>query len=328
MKKLILLFFLCISINTYSNDVHVLHWGINLEPLEYFNIAALKFKQMVEIRTNNTVKVKLTVGKYKQKERDHLADVKNGVYDMGQEVINLLIPYESKLLIWELPFLFQNDEHVFKYVNSEFARKTLNDFSKKAGVRAIEYTYSGGFIHFFGKEVKTLEDIKESVLYTESSSRKYKTSLKEILKLSYIGPYNSTGIDYKTQSSEIISSVLEELDIIAKSQKIYLNTTGHRVSGRILFFNQDFLKKLSPYQREVVLDEAKKAGQLERILSLEASQNYIRAIQHFNKNIILNIWTEKQRISNRKKFSKQYQLFNKELGENITSSIIEMIKTK
>lgn len=305
-----------------------LHWGINLEPLEYFNIAALRFKQAVEIRTDNKIKVQLTVGKYKQDDRDHLKDVQNGMYDMGQEVISHLVKYEDKFSVWELPFLFESDQHVFDFTKSSFARLALAEFGTKTGVRAIEYTYSGGFIHTFGAKIDSMKPLSQpnKTFYVEAATDNYKNVIKEFLNLEKIELYDQGVLNHSNNSSEIISSVLEELYVTPADQTIYLNTTGHRVYGRVIFINEKFLAKLSPSQQKIVLEEARKAGQFERELSLEASQNYIENFEKNRANIIVNKWNLKQRINERKNFKKVYDQFDKKFGNSLTNQIINIAK--
>jgi TRAP-type C4-dicarboxylate transport system substrate-binding protein len=306
-----------------ANQPITLHWGINLEPIEYFEIAAFRFKQNVETRTGGKVKVKLTIGKYKQDERDHLKDVQDGTYDMGQEVVNNLIPVVQEFKVWELPFLFENDTHVFKYTDSNFAKASLEKL-KKQNVVAFDYTYSGGFIHTVGKKLNSPNDLKDDLLLTEASSSEYVDNLKSILKIKDVKDYGDRNYPTKDNIHEIISSVLEELYEFNDDKVRFLNETRHRVFTRVLFINQDFLNKLPPEFQRIIIEEGQLAARFERQLSLEASNHHLEYIKKHVKHIKVNHWSLAKRIEFRKIFKSVYKKFDEQYGRGTTDKIISL----
>lgn len=322
MKKIISLSLFIISLNTFAMESKTLHWGVNLEPTEYFEIAALRFKKNVEVRTNNRVKVKLTIGKYKQDERDHLKDVETNKYQMGQEVINNLVDKVPALAIWELPYLFENDEHVFSYTSSKIAKNHLATLTKSTKVKAIEYTYSGGFMYMFGDKLNDLADLAGKDLYVESSTGEYMSTLKHKLKLSHVKDYDSSIIQKKSINSELISSVLEELYRIPAKRELYLNLTQHRVFARIIFLNKDFLESLNKEDKEIVLDEAQRAAIFERSLSLEASRHHLENIASNHPHIKINKWSPKKRNALRTLFSSEYKSYENNLVRTLPIKLL------
>ncbi len=319
-------FTLCLSVATSSycankTSPKTLHWGINLEPSQYFEIASLRFKNNVEARTNGQVKVKVSVSDYKQEDRDHLKDVSDGVYSMGQEIVNILSEKVPIFKLWEIPFLFENDNQVFEYTKTAFAKKSLRKLQEH-GVYGIDYTYAGGFIHMIGQEINDITDLKSQKIYIEDATDYFKKSLLDKLNIS-TREYTTTIMkNLKNTTSELISSLLSELyQNHSKNDKTYLNVTNHRVFTRVVFINKDFLDSLTPINRKVVLEEAKIAAIMERELSLEASNNHLTNIKTNFKNIVINEWSSKQRAKSRSVFSHLYKQFEKKYKTSILKDI-------
>ena len=312
---------------TFANETKVkeLNWGINLEPSEYFEIAAKRFKKNVEIRTNNQIKVKLHIKEYSQDERDHLVDVQKNKYQMGQELVSYLIDKEDIFSVWELPFLFEDDQQVFAYMESPFAKDSLKALTKH-GVTAVGYTYSGGFMFTVGNKIDHMNDLKDTKYYVEASTGKYMNLLRNKFKIKHVIDYDKSIIRKMRGSTEFLSSFLEELYEESKGLKLHLNLTRHRVFARTIFLNNDFLKTLTENEKKVILEEAKRAADFERNLSLEASNNHLDNIKNNWKDITINPWSLEKRLDHRKYFQKEYQAYEKKYGKGVIQDIINLKK--
>jgi C4-dicarboxylate-binding protein DctP len=301
-----------------------LHWGINLEPSAYFELAAERFKRNVETRTNNTVKVHIHVKDHTQVERDHLMDVKKNKYQMGQEVVNILAKREPVFGLWELPFLFEDDDQVFAYMESPYAMDSLKSLTKY-NVTAVGYTYSGGFMYTVGDKMDNMLELKGKDLYVDHSTPAYSELMDTKYKLNNVVDNAEKNINNPNGSSELLSSFLEQLYTSKpKGKKTYLNLTKHRVIARTIFLNNDFLNSLTENEKRVVLEEAKKAAEFERKLSYEASNNHLDNIRNNRKDIVINSWSLKKRIEHRQDFASEYQSYEKKYGEGIIEDIINL----
>lgn len=301
----------------YSADTkqYQLHWGINLEPLDFYIPAAHMFKKRVEKKTNGQIRVKLSIGHYKQDERDHLKDVASGVYDMGQETINNLHKYDSRLGLWDLPFLFRSNAQVFKYTESPHAKSVLKSL-EKAGVVGIEYTYSGGFLHLFGEEVNSFKSLEGKNVAHEEYSPNYKKALSEKLDVTF-KEYGQRSSDIKL--SEIISSTLYEISDFPEIGRMTLNRTEHRVFARIIFVSKKFLNKLPNNLKQIVLDEAKRAGIFEREMAVKETEVYIAELK--KQGMKINNWSGKQKALGRKLFKSMYRNFEQKHGVDTLKKI-------
>jgi C4-dicarboxylate-binding protein DctP len=326
MKLSLIAIFLLFSSGTFAKGEKHLHWGINLEPSAYFELAAKRFKHNVEVRTNNAVKVHIHVGKNSQEERDHLMDVRNNRYQMGQEVMNTLADKEPVFKVWELPFLFEDDDQVFAYMESPYAENSLKALNKH-GVTAVGYTYSGGFMYTVGEKMDNFEELKGKKFCFDHSTVGYTSAIQKKYQIKEVADYTNENLSSNI-SSELLSSFLEQLyNHKQKDQKVYLNLTKHRVIARTIFLNNEFLNTLSENEKRVVLDEAKKAAEFERKLSYEASNNHLDNIRNNRKDIVINSWSLEKRIKERKSFQREYNQYEAKFGKGIIKKIIELKKS-
>lgn len=296
-----------ISFNSFA-ETKELNWGINLEPLHYFVPAARVFKKNVEKRTDGRVKVNLHIGEYKQEERDHLKDVRNGKYQMGQETVVNLQKVAPVLKIWDLPFLFLDNEQVFTYTDSKYGKLAFNDLSQY-GVEPIEYTYSGGFLNMYGDQINSMSDLKNQSFGMEERS--------DLFEQNFVSEYKVKVEDYgdkgEFSKSEIISSTVDELFTLPLKKRKYLNLTQHRVFARIVFLNKEFLASLSDKDQLVVKDEAKRMAITEREMAVGMTDVFIDTLAKMNTTI--NIWTVQKRMIERSKLSRVYKTYTKEFGD-------------
>lgn len=311
------LFLIFISFHSFANEkkTYDLHWGINLEPLDFYIPAAQIFKREVEKRTAGHVHVKLSIGHYLQEERNHLGDVVSGKYDMGQESVDNLMKIDPSLELWDLPFLFKTNEQVFRFTSSKEGKnifKTLN----KEGVVGVEYTYSGGFLHIYGKKISSIWDLKGKLVAHEAFSNHYQKGLIEVLGLNF-GRYGDNPEDPKY--SEIISSTLNEIYDQENINSKTLNRTEHRVFTRIIFISKKFLDSLPSEFREIVLEEAKKAAIYERKMAVEETEKYVAELKR--RGMSINVWSEEQKLEGRKAFDKMYQRYEAKYGKDIIKKI-------
>lgn len=305
-KSIIALFsLLLISVGVCSAQ-STLKWGVNLEPLHYFIPAAKHFKKNVELRTNGRVKVELSFGEFKQDERDHLKDVETGHYHMGQETVFNLEKVVPELSLWNLPFLFQNNDQVFKYMESQWGRKTLKKLSEDKVV-AINYTYSGGFVNIFGKKIDSFEMLEGSKLGLETSNKEFRDHLRNKYKVS-AGEYG----DKSLENSEIISSTIDELTELPLQKRRYLNITEHRVFARVLFISKKFLNTLSDVDRAIVLEEANIAAIFEREMAVASTDILSSVLTNLGTKI--NTWNPYQKVAAKVKFKSLYKTHREKFG--------------
>ena len=305
----ILSFLICASLSAQT-----IHWGIN-QDLDYFIKASKSFKDNVERRTNGQIKVKIEIIKKSQEGYNHVIDVQSNTYQMSQELVFDLQKHIPELEIWDLPYLFRNDDHVDRYVKSIEGKRILKKLDPM-GLVGLGYTYSGGFLHIFGDEINSFSDLKGGSLGLENHSPNFELLTKKALKVKTGNlDHDRYSVESKTKKgSEIIIAVgKKELFPLAKKRSFTLNTTNHRVVARMLFISKPFFESLTPELQAIILDEGEKVAKAERRITIDDKNTTLREAK--DNNIKVNVWTDERAESEKKNFKLNYDHFIKRFSK-------------
>lgn len=320
MKRLLITTSVLLFSLTSSAAEFTLTWGVNVEPIIYFKKSAAEFKKRVEKKSKNRIKVNIIENEITEIDHDHLADVTNGKYDMGQSPVSYLEKKFPELGIWDLPYLFQDDKHVLAYMQTTEAKKAIEGL-RQYGAEPIDYTFSGGFVFVVGQRMDSFEQLKGYPFGQESAG----TAFREFLDKSLKAPYakNDYAIliekDKEPTVSEIIGSTIDEVFHFTKQQKLHLNKTDHRVISRVLYISTKFLNSLPPDLRELVITEAKAAAAREKQLSIDDKNRKLKIAA--KNGFIMNEWSIEKKQKEVEIFAPMYEAYSKKFGTATLDSI-------
>ena len=119
-----------------------------------------KFKELVEERSNGRIKVDVYPDGVLGGERDVIEGLQLGTIEMSMPSNAPLTAFVPSLNLFELPFLFANDEHFNAVMNSEVALGFDKDLSE-AGIHLLGFGYIGlRNIMTTEKAINSIEDLK------------------------------------------------------------------------------------------------------------------------------------------------------------------------
>ena len=313
-----------LSFNCFSAD-YVLKWGINVEPIIYFSKASKEFKARLEARTNGRISVELYENTVAQEGHDHLGDVKKNTFQMSQETVFQLQKIIPDFAIWNLPYLFKNDEHVIDYTKSPHAIGLLNKLEAH-GVIGIDYTYSGGFLYLVGDKVESFKDFEKANVALEESSNEYSLFIKSHFHsaVTDVDFKNLASSGSKKNVSEIIASTAREIIPLSKKKQLFIMKSNHRVISRVLFISKSFLESLPDDLRRIVLEEAKRVAAHERDLSIADKNSLDADLQKANIKIVN--WSGDKLKLERNHFHPLYLSFIEKFGKDPLSLIKQRLK--
>lgn len=274
--KLFVVILAIIYVPLAQADSFKLKWIINSE-LEYFQEASKSFKANVEKKTQGRLTVEIVSIKADQANHDHLQDILDGKADMGQELVYKLKKYAPGLEVWDVPFLFKTDEHIERYISSDLAKQDLADLAKTS-ITPLGYSFSGGFIYYYGPEfVESVSNLKGSKLGMEPSSSKYNKFLKANFQI------NPILIERGEQEyAEIIAGVGDELLKQGRVNSLKITESSHRVISRIIFISDVFLASLPEDIREIVIEEGEAVSRAERIITVSRKESFLKQARQQN----------------------------------------------
>lgn len=124
-------------------------------------VAALAFKAYVEKETKGEVQIDLFFAGALGDESEAFRNVQKGTLPFAVGGIANLVPFEKKLGLLTLPYLFENLDEVVKGTNGKPA-ELLNSYATKAGFRILCWTYTDfRYISNSKHPIKKLDDIKD-----------------------------------------------------------------------------------------------------------------------------------------------------------------------
>jgi TRAP-type C4-dicarboxylate transport system substrate-binding protein len=148
-----------------------IRWVIAHEPLNLFIRAAEDFERKVNAEQNeHKIEVEImTLTEYSQRynngvvvtKHDLLDLMQAGKIEMSQMYTTWLAEhYESDMLAFDLPFLFEDHEHATRVLEGEVGETLLDKLTDRSNIRGLSYTYSGGFRQMISnKAVSTLGEL-------------------------------------------------------------------------------------------------------------------------------------------------------------------------
>lgn len=124
-------------------------------------VAALAFKAYVEKETKGEVQIDPFFAGALGDESEAFKNVQKGTLPFAVGGIANLVPFEKKLGLLTLPYLFENLDEVVKGTNGKPA-ELLNSYATKAGFRILCWTYTDfRYISNSKHPIKKLDDIKD-----------------------------------------------------------------------------------------------------------------------------------------------------------------------
>jgi tripartite ATP-independent transporter DctP family solute receptor len=126
-----------------------------------YHIAATKFKELIEEKSNGQITVKIFHSGQLGGEGDAVEGIQNGTIDMTVVAADSapanVVP---ELNVYGIPYLFKDREHVYKILDGNIGQELL-DMATKKGLRGLGY-WEIGFANFTNgkREIHKPEDMK------------------------------------------------------------------------------------------------------------------------------------------------------------------------
>ena len=115
--------------------------------------------KIVEEKTNGDIKVEIYPNNQLGESRSVLEGIQLGTVQMAQ-VTGPMLSFVPELVVFELPFLFRDRDHMYAVMDSEIG-KSLNPSFEKRGFHSLGYGDVGlRHILTVDKQINSIEDLK------------------------------------------------------------------------------------------------------------------------------------------------------------------------
>lgn len=233
-------------------------------PEHPMNVAANKFKELVEKNSNGQLKVEIYPAGQLGDARTIVEGVQMGTIEMGDVENGPMGRFVPAAMLWDLPYLFRDLDHAHKVLDGPVGQKIADMYLEK-GIRLLAYN-DGGFRYFTNNKrpIKIPDDMK---------GLKIRVMESEVM-IDSINAFGATAVPmafgevYTALQQGTVDGQENPLDLI-DSQKFYevqdyLSLSEHFYYPRQYIISENFYKSLSPELQKVVADAAKEACKVQR----------------------------------------------------------------
>lgn len=162
MRKLLvaLVVTLLTSFSAFAGEPMVLKAGHSANTNEPYQIGLAAFAKMVGERTNNRLKIEIYANNLLGAEKEMIEGLLLGNLHFTVPTNGVLTNFVPQLRIFDLPFLFDSREALYKAVDGEVGR-ALSQHMQKKGFRLLAF-YEAGVRHIMtrNKKIESMNDLK------------------------------------------------------------------------------------------------------------------------------------------------------------------------
>ncbi len=237
--------------------------GVVTKPGSAQNVAAEKFKELVEQRSGGGVSVKIYHSASLGSETEILQQIQMGSIQMGIITLGPIDAFVPEVDVVAFPFLFKSYEQVDQVLDGPLGDEVLARL-ERAGFKGLAFT-ENGFRHLTNRvrPVHTVDDVKGLKIRVMES-----TLHKELWRALGANPTPMAWPIYTELEQGTIDGQENPL-WVAWTYKLYevqkyLSLTGHVYSAHAVLANLDWYNGLPRETRELLRDAAREAARYER----------------------------------------------------------------
>jgi TRAP-type C4-dicarboxylate transport system substrate-binding protein len=198
----------------------------------------------------------------------------NSEVEMSQIQVVRVADLNKDFEALDLPFLFDNHDHVQRVVEGPIGQKLCSDLGKKSGVTGLAFTYSGGYrVVGSHQPITTLEQLKTMKIAVQAPISLGTTI--ENMGGSYVHSAPNLWHKYDPMHTEdgceaVETTYLRFNDINGK----HILKTNHSMFMTTIVISNKFWDSLTEFQRDAFQKAATAASRIEREWSVEDAAKF------------------------------------------------------
>lgn len=257
-------------------------FGHGMGPNHHINKAALRFKEVVESRTNGMIKVDVFPGQVMGNDEEMLVAMNLGTLDLAMAPAGAWGILQPEFQLFSLVYMFRDAEHAEKV----FRGPTMADVSAKVlankGIRILApFLYYGKRQLTANKPIRKPEDLKGMTIRVPNvrvhqegvaalGGQATPLNFPEV----YLALKQGVMDGQENPASQILDGKVYEV------QK-YLMLTEHIITNFVMGVNEASFKRLGPDQQKIFVEAAKEAEAYNNELAFKGEQS---AVEELKKN--------------------------------------------
>jgi tripartite ATP-independent transporter DctP family solute receptor len=244
----------------------VLKLGHAVAPEHPYHLGAVKYSELVALRTKNKVKIDVFPSTQLGNERDMVEGLQLGTIDLVVTSTGPLGGFVPRMFVVDLPFLFRDREHAYKVLDGPIGRELFNAFSEK-GIKGLAF-WENGFRQITNnvRPIEKPEDLKGIKIRTMENKvhlSAFRAFGASPTPMAWSEVY--TALQQKTIDAQENPIAIIYFQKISEVQK-HLALTGHFYSPTPLLMSLKAFNNLPKDIQKIMLDTAIECATYERNL--------------------------------------------------------------
>ena len=267
-------------------DAPVLQLGTTVNEQDSFQVAAEKFAELVEERTNGAYKIEIYPNGTLGGERDMLESMQMDTLDMAIVTSGPFINFSDAMGVLDMPYLFGSNEEAYTVLDGEIGRELL-DTLESSGLKGLAYA-ERGFRNLTNnvKPIQTAADLNglklrvmENDVYT-ASFKAMGVNADPMAWADALTALQQGTVDGQENPVNVIYSYK-----LWESQK-YATLDRHSYSTAIITMSANLFNSLDAETQQIFLDAAQEAAEFERAWVAEQEADQLQAMKDNGMEVI------------------------------------------
>lgn len=281
MKKLLVLAtVLCTMLSTSAFAAEVLKASHSVAPSHPYHLGLVKYAELVKERTNGEVVIDIFHSAQLGNERDNIEGLQMGTLDLCVSSTGPMGGFEPKFLMFDLPFLFRDREHVYKVLDGAIGEELLKKLAD-VGIVGAAY-WENGFRQVTNSKrpINSVADIK---------GLKLRTMENQV----HMDAFRTLGVDPTPMAWSEVFTALQQgvidgqenpvpiiyVQKLVEANQKYLAMTNHVYSPSLLLLSAITLERFDENTRKILVDTAKEVAPYQRGLIKQMDDEQIGLLQ-------------------------------------------------
>ncbi len=318
-KSVLLITLIFVMVFSLSVGATVIKLSHVVNEQDGFHIAAVKFKELVEERSDGELTIEIHPNAELGDERTLLEGMQMGTIDMGVITNGPVSNFYPEMGVFEMPFLFSSPEEAYYILDGPIGQRLLDDLSK-VGLKGLAYA-ERGFRNLTNSKrpVETPEDI---------DGLKIRVMENQV----YIATFKALGANGVPMAWTEALTALQQGTIDGQENPVnviyafklyetqdYLSITRHTYAPAIFVMSQMKFNTLSEKNQKIFKEAAQEAAEYERQWNSEQRTEQLEVIEENGMEISYpDLKPFQERVES------VYESYESELGDLIEEIKVEL----
>ncbi|SCX76473.1 TRAP transporter substrate-binding protein [Alkaliphilus peptidifermentans] len=297
-------------------------YGHGFMPETPHHKAAIKFKEDVEAKSNNRIKVNLFPSGQLGSAREMFEGLQMGTQEIALVPTARISGFAPELQLFDLPFLFPTREIAYQIMDGKVGDELLHNLESQQ-VKGIAF-YEDGFKHFTANnELRSIEDFRGVKFRTMESPiimNQFRALGSNPVPIDFSELYNSLQLGVVDGQENPLVTIL---NMKFYEVQDYLMISSHAYLGHVLIFSNSWFNSLPEDIQEILVSTGRDVAQWQRAAVQEEEVAYLKTIEESGTTIIH--LTEQERNVMRDATRSVHDEYRKLFGDDILDKTYEEI---